>query len=145
MITLLNICRLNFRRVVSNYSTCLKMSEVLKTVEDVDIDPCGVYKYILIEVQEKKTKEKKNIVRGYARCEYHADILDEVEIALKKISTNLKAKCVGGGRIQHDAETKKIKVYGYSQGFGKADHEISTNLLKKKYSDYTITWSDEGY
>lgn len=31
------------------------------------------------------------------------------------------------------------------QGFGKADHTIAVGLLKKKYPDYEITWSDEGY
>lgn len=31
------------------------------------------------------------------------------------------------------------------QGFGKADHQVSVGLLKKKYPDYVITWSDEGY
>lgn len=32
---------------------------------------------------------------------------------LKKLQ--LKSKCLGGGRINHDAENKTIKVYGYSQ------------------------------
>ncbi|XP_033229133.1 sex-regulated protein janus-A-like [Belonocnema kinseyi] len=72
-----------------------------------------------------------------------ADIYDEVEEVLKKLQ--LKSKCLGGGRINHDAENKTIKVYGYSQGFGKADHKVSVNLIKKKYPDYEITWSDEGY
>lgn len=40
-------------------------------------------------------------------------------------------------------ETKKRLLY--FQGFGKADHEVTVGLLKKKYPDYTITWSDDGY
>jgi hypothetical protein len=31
------------------------------------------------------------------------------------------------------------------QGFGKADHEVAVALLKKKYTGYSITYSDEGY
>jgi len=31
------------------------------------------------------------------------------------------------------------------QGFGKADHEVTVGLLKNKYPDYNISWSDEGY
>jgi phosphohistidine phosphatase len=31
------------------------------------------------------------------------------------------------------------------QGFGKADHEVTVGLLKKKYTDYDIAFSDEGY
>jgi hypothetical protein len=34
---------------------------------------------------------------------------------LKNLSSKLKVNCVGGGRIQHDANERKIKVYGFSQ------------------------------
>ncbi|XP_012288283.1 14 kDa phosphohistidine phosphatase-like [Orussus abietinus] len=73
------------------------------------------------------------------------DIYDEVGEQLKKFGSGLDTECLGGGRIDHDAAKKNIKVYGYSQGFGKADHRVSVGLLKKKYPDYEITWSDEGY
>ena len=39
-------------------------------VEDVLIDSDGVFKYILIELTDKKG-HKKNIVRGFAWAEYH--------------------------------------------------------------------------
>ncbi|EZA50836.1 Sex-regulated protein janus-A [Ooceraea biroi] len=74
----------------------------------------------------------------------NADIFDEVNEHVKKHG-GLQANCVGGGRIQHDPDEKTIKVYGYSQGFGKADHQVSVELLKKKYPGYNITWSDDGY
>ncbi|KAG5342557.1 JANA protein, partial [Acromyrmex charruanus] len=73
-----------------------------------------------------------------------SDIFDEVDEQIKK-HAGLQANCVGGGRIEHDPDEKTIKVYGYSQGFGKADHQVSVDLLKKKYPDYNITCSDEGY
>ncbi|XP_071568289.1 sex-regulated protein janus-A-like [Temnothorax nylanderi] len=73
-----------------------------------------------------------------------ADIFDRVDEQIKK-HAGLQANCVGGGRIEHDPDEKTIKVYGYSQGFGKADHQISVELLKKKYPTYNITWSDDGY
>lgn len=32
------------------------------------------------------------------------------------------------------------------KGFGLADHAVTTELLKKRYPDYTsITWSNDGY
>ncbi|KAG5307153.1 JANA protein, partial [Acromyrmex insinuator] len=71
-----------------------------------------------------------------------SDIFDEVDEQIKK-HAGLQANCVGGGRIEHDPDEKTIKVYGYSQGFGKADHQVSVDLLKKKYPDYNITCSDE--
>ncbi|KYM98263.1 Sex-regulated protein janus-A, partial [Cyphomyrmex costatus] len=70
------------------------------------------------------------------------DIFDEVDEQIKK-HAGLQANCVGGGRIEHDPDEKTIKVYGYSQGFGKADHQVSVELLKKKYPAYNITCSDE--
>ena len=30
-------------------------------------------------------------------------------------------------------------------GFGKANHQKTVEILKKRYPDYTIDWSDEGY
>ncbi|CAH1402064.1 unnamed protein product [Nezara viridula] len=74
---------------------------------------------------------------------FPADIYDETVQKLNALK--LDSECIGGGRIQHDPLEKKIKVYGYSQGFGKADHEVSVEILKEVYGDYDITWSDEGY
>lgn len=70
-----------------------------------------------------------------------ADIFDVVAPQDSKF----KYECVGGGRIQHSSEKKTIHVYGYSQGFGQADHKISCDLISKKYPDYKVTWSNEGY
>ena len=54
---------------------------------------------------------------------------------------------LGGGRIEHKPGQKYIKVYGYSMGFGRADHTKVVEVLKQqaKYSDYTIEWSNDGY
>ncbi|XP_044595357.1 14 kDa phosphohistidine phosphatase-like [Cotesia glomerata] len=123
-----------------------KMATALDAIPDVNIDPNGVFKYILVYVHDDNTKQSKPIVRGYKKCKFHADIYETIgEEEMKKCGPGLDTECVGGGRINHNAEGKTIKVYGYSQGFGKADHTIAVGLLKKKYPDYTITWSDEGY
>ena len=83
--------------------------EVLSTVQDVHIDSVGRFKYILIRLSIGK--DFKHIVRGYGRCGFHADILDEVEPDLK--AKGLKVSCKGGGRIEH--QPKSLNVYGYSQ------------------------------
>lgn len=81
------------------------------------------------------------------RCssaEYHGDIYDTVTPGIE--SKKLDCECVGGGRIRHEPDKKSILVYGYSQGYGKADHSITVELLKKKYPDYaSITFSNDGY
>ncbi|XP_033119527.1 14 kDa phosphohistidine phosphatase-like [Anneissia japonica] len=112
----------------------------LDCVTDVDIDSDGIFKYILIKIKGEGCS--KYIVRGHAWAEYHADIYEREEKSLGRI----KSECVGGGRIKHDSKNKHIVVYGYSVGFGKADHAITVGLLKKKYPDYdSITWNNEGY
>ncbi|KAK0180012.1 hypothetical protein PV327_005698 [Microctonus hyperodae] len=130
---------------IDSFSGLSTMSQPLDQIPDVDIDDNGVFKYILVQVHDDNNKQSKPIVRGYAVCQWHADIYDKIANELKKYGPGLDTECVGGGRINHNADGKAIKVYGYSQGFGKADHEISVGLLKKKYPEYVITWSDEGY
>uniref|UniRef100_A0A6J0UVR0 14 kDa phosphohistidine phosphatase n=1 Tax=Pogona vitticeps TaxID=103695 RepID=A0A6J0UVR0_9SAUR len=115
----------------------------LSRVPDVDIDPDGVFKYVLIRVTPEGAGPGKDVVRGYAWAEYHADIYDKVEEELEK--EGLRCRCLGGGRISHQSAAKKLHVYGYSVGFGRAKHSISTEKLKTQYPDYEVTWSDEGY
>ncbi len=44
-------------------------------------------------------------------------------------------------------EAKKICIFGYSYGFGRADHSISKKVIEaeKEFDDYDITWSNDGY
>lgn len=42
-----------------------------------------------------------------------ADIYEKVSEELEK-DGHLDCECIGGGRIKHDAQAKKIHVYGYS-------------------------------
>lgn len=142
-------------------------------IPNVDIDT-GKFKYILIKVFEddEDKKKEKFIVRGYKWAGYHgkcccvflfvylltilywcivfglllyplADILDRVEPGILK--NKLKCDCVGGGRIEHSPAKKTIHIYGYSTGYGQADHKISVELVKKEYPEHTVTWSNEGY
>ncbi|XP_062121492.1 LOW QUALITY PROTEIN: sex-regulated protein janus-A [Drosophila sulfurigaster albostrigata] len=121
--------------------------ESLKAVPLVDIDDCGIFKYVLIKIFGNETGEGKEpsttVVRGYADCTWHADIYERVQEIVKKGS--LDTECLGGGRIEHNPDKKYIKIYGYSQGFGKADHLESKRILQTKYKDYEIEASDEGY
>lgn len=121
-------------------------TEKLDSVADVDIDE-GRFKYILIKVHDSipdGEETSKFIVRGYSWAGYHADIYEKVEANL--VTRGLEGECVGGGRILHDRAQKTIKVYGYSQGYGRADHKLATDILKKRYGDYAeISWSNDGY
>jgi len=114
-------------------------------VPDVDIDS-GVFKYVYIRVYQDAggdDRNEKDIVRGYNFAEYHSDVYDKTESELT--AAGLDCECLGGGRIEHKPDKKFLKVYGYSMGFGKANHEKAVEILKTKYPDYEIIWSDDGY
>ncbi|KAF7696751.1 14 kDa phosphohistidine phosphatase [Silurus meridionalis] len=116
----------------------------LAKILEADIDSNGVFKYVLIRVHSKTDESYVDIVRGYAWAEYHADIYDKVSGELER-EGGVDCECIGGGRIRHDSADKKIHVYGYSMGFGRANHATSTEKLQKRYPDYEITWANEGY
>ncbi|XP_045596226.1 14 kDa phosphohistidine phosphatase isoform X2 [Procambarus clarkii] len=122
------------------------MSSPLDKVDNVDIDT-GTFKYILIKVYYSppgETETSKFITRGYLSAGFHSDIYDKVVPAIEKLG--LDCECMGGGRIRHELDNKTIEVYGYSQGYGRADHSITVDLLKVKYPDYDqIKFSNDGY
>ncbi|KAB0392263.1 hypothetical protein E2I00_006831 [Balaenoptera physalus] len=72
-----------------------------------------------------------------------ADIYDKVSAEMQK--KGYDCECLGGGRISHQSQDKKIHVYGYSMGYGRAQHSISTEKIKARYPDYEVTWADDGY
>nr|XP_015222008.1 PREDICTED: 14 kDa phosphohistidine phosphatase [Lepisosteus oculatus] len=73
-----------------------------------------------------------------------ADIYDRVSEEIERRG-GLDCECVGGGRIRHDSQAKRLHVYGYSMGFGRANHSVATEKLKARYPDYEVTWANEGY
>lgn len=46
-------------------------AERLEKIPEADIDPNGVFKYVLIRVHSKTDESYVDIVRGYAWAEYH--------------------------------------------------------------------------
>lgn len=46
-------------------------AEHLAKIPEADIDPNGVFKYVLIRVHSKTDESYVDIVRGYAWAEYH--------------------------------------------------------------------------
>ncbi|GAU92187.1 hypothetical protein RvY_04300 [Ramazzottius varieornatus] len=112
----------------------------IKEVPDVEIDDSGIFKYVLIKATDKDN-QSKNIVRGNASAEYHANVFEKTEKELKK--KGISTECLGGGRIERNGNV--ISVYGHSIGYGKADHEVTVSILKKAFPSSKLTWSNEGY
>ncbi|XP_013107129.1 sex-regulated protein janus-A-like isoform X1 [Stomoxys calcitrans] len=141
--------RILFRTFSTGYHfrNCNKMSDPkLEAVQESDIEE-GIFKYVLIKVYGKQqadgTEPSKLIVRGYGDCQWHSDIYERASTSCQGLG--LDTECLGGGRIEHNPSAKLIKVYGYSQGYGKADHAQTRDILLKTYKNYNIEISDEGY
>ncbi|NXO22428.1 PHP14 phosphatase, partial [Cisticola juncidis] len=118
--------------------------EALSRVPDVQIDGDGVFKYVLVRVRGAGAGAlAKDVVRGHGWAEYHGPLLGCPREELAR--HGLSCECLGGGRLSHRPEERKIHVYGYSVGFGRADHAVTTEKLKAEYPNYKITWADEGY
>ncbi|XP_060686267.1 si:dkey-51e6.1 isoform X2 [Hemiscyllium ocellatum] len=84
----------------------------LSAVADVQIDPDGVFKYILVRVSRRGGSEHKDIVRGTKTAEFHNNIFEKLAPEMEKLE--LECKCLGGGKIDHNSKEKKIRVFGVS-------------------------------
>ncbi|XP_037080794.1 LOW QUALITY PROTEIN: 14 kDa phosphohistidine phosphatase-like [Pollicipes pollicipes] len=121
-------------------------SSGLADVPPVEIDPSGRFKYVLAKVYTSENAgddDFQYFVRGFQWGAFHADIFEKLEAQIAGLG--LSCECVGGGRIVHQPDQRKLEVFGYSQGYGRADHAITAGLLRKKYPGYEVTTSDEGY
>ncbi|XP_072552074.1 14 kDa phosphohistidine phosphatase [Salminus brasiliensis] len=113
------------------------MADSLSKVPDVEIDPEGKFKYILVRTKVKGGTDHKDIVRGTKSAEYHNHIFEKVNPALEALG--LESNVLGGGKIEHDSKEKKLRVFGESTGYGKADHAVTVEKLKTVFKDYDIT------
>ncbi|MEE6496222.1 hypothetical protein FKM82_002264 [Ascaphus truei] len=115
----------------------------LESVPEVEIDPVGLFKYILVRVTPGAAEPERyrDIVRGTKSAEFHNNIFEEVSPEMQALG--FECKCLGGGKIEHNCKDKKIRVFGESTGYGKADHSVTAEILKKNYSGYEVTWSDD--
>ena len=105
------------------------------------------FKYIQIECINKDNKEdKKLLIRGDGNCSYHKDIYrkfitDIMNSKDKDLIENYEYECIGGGRIEFRPDS--IFIYGYSSGYGQADHSKTKEIVQKFFPNYKIEISDE--
>ena len=115
----------------------------LDHIDNCVIDKNGEYKYVQIKLTCQG--ESKIILRGFNGLEYHKDnydkFLEDEDSKLKGIDTEV----LGGGRININQKEKSVFVYGYSIGYGICDHSVSCKIISQVYSDFKVTWSNDGY
>ncbi|XP_075038847.1 14 kDa phosphohistidine phosphatase-like [Mixophyes fleayi] len=115
----------------------------INSVPEVQIDPDGSFKYILVRLGPGSSEPApyRDIVRGTKSAEYHNHIFEKLNPEMQALG--LQCQCLGGGKIDHNSKDKKIRIFGESTGYGKADHSITAEKLKKAYKDYEVVWSDD--
>ncbi len=116
----------------------------------------GQHKYVLISATEPypdNTNDEEDdtcytqfFVTSKRGAAYHRNAAEPyVELLQSKGYKNIVV--TGGGRILFDEVDRKIHIYGFSYGFGLADHSRSMEVVKndERYKDYEVTWSNDGY
>lgn len=106
----------------------------------------GRHKYVLITALLPDASERQHFVVSKKHAAYHRNA---AEPFVEKLEQNgyRAINVLGGGRIDLNTEQKSISIYGYSYGFGLADHALSKSLVDKdpRYKGFEVTWSNEGY
>lgn len=123
-------------------------------IPSVSIDP-GKHKYVLISAclrgndpdDDDDDQRQHYFVVSSRGAEYHRNVAEPFVARLEKHASYKMISILGGGRIDWNVKERKIHVYGYSYGFGLADHSLAQSILQRdpNYQDYTITWSNDGY
>ena len=116
-------------------------------IPSVSIDS-GAYKYVLITASQPNNNNNKEEVFVHSKrgAHYHRNVAEPLIPILQQSGyTNIRIK--GGGRILRDDDDKIIKIFGYSYGFGRADHALAKDVVERsgKFDGYSITWSNDGY
>ena len=104
----------------------------------------GAHKYVLIQAEQNgKTEYFVTSKRG---AHYHRNAAEPLIYELEEAGY-YDIEVTGGGRINLDETYKTISIFGYSYGFGLANHQISSEVILSdpRYKDYKVTWSNEGY
>ncbi len=114
-------------------------------IPNVSMDS-GAHKYVLISAILPSGGERQHFVVSRRGAEYHRNVAEPFVEALER-SGYSSIHIMGGGRIALDEQAKSIKIYGYSYGFGLADHALSKSVVERdhRYNDFVITWSNDGY
>ena len=103
------------------------------------------------------SNERQAFMYSRRGAQYHRDVAD-VLIPMLESSGYSNIRITGGGRISRDdgealydekftgigsnKKTRKIHIFGYSYGFGQADHALAKQAVDESgaFDGYTVTW-----
>ncbi|TNV78825.1 hypothetical protein FGO68_gene5571 [Halteria grandinella] len=111
---------------------------------DPQVEEAQDFKYIIITLKEtlldQIPSEPVHLVRGSPKCKYHMNILEDfIAKELRGDKVQYDARCThGGGRVR--VNTPSIQVYGFSQAFGRANHRVAAEIIKKVYPQFEVSY-----
>ena len=112
----------------------------------VEIAP-GAHKYVLISAHAPTDPpEKRWFVVSKHGAQYHANAAEPFVDRLEGAGY-CDIRVTGGGRINYQPDERIINIFGYSYGFGLADHKLSKKVVEEdgRWVGYAVEWSNEGY
>ena len=120
---------------------CVEIKNLKDFLTDVIIDTHGDFKYILMEMVNKTNmNDYKYLIRGSNEFDYHKrlyfNFMQNSVYKFPDVYNNFNFKVLGGGRIAFKG--KDIIVYGESGVYGKANHKLTCNLLKKQFPSFNV-------
>lgn len=113
----------------------------------------GAHKYVLIQAtwmgnDENGDEEEQYFVTSRKNANYHRDSAEPMIEQLEQAAGSYSDIAItGGGRIALNTPAKTIAIFGFSYGFGLADHAMARRVVLEddRYHDFDVTISDEGY
>lgn len=119
-------------------------------VPTVSIDE-GAHKYVLIKASTPSSSSSnsstaQHFVFSKRGADYHRNVAEHFIPALQTAGY-YDIRITGGGRILKDSTKKLINIYGYSYGFGMAEHSLAVEVVEASglFHGYTLNWSNDGY
>ena len=122
-----------------------KSHGAFEVIPSVQIDE-GANKYVLISAKAPNSDKSSLYVTSKKGASYHRNAAEPFVAKLEK-NGYTAIEILGGGRIFCDEHEKKISIFGYSYGFGRADHAKSKAVIdkEKRYEGFDVSWSNDGY
>lgn len=123
--------------------TANNSSHVSKRLPSVEIAE-GAHKYVLIKAE--LDGDEQYFVTSRKGAHYHRNAAEPMITKLEHAGYS-EIEVTGGGRISLDKNAKKISIFGFSYGFGLANHALSRQVVIEdpRYRAFDVTVSDEGY
>lgn len=142
----------NLQARLSEYNNQAQTSTISKNTTSSDNDAIpsvsidnGAYKYVLITATTCANRSR-TFVYSKRNASYHRNV---AELLLPQLESEnyTDIRVTGGGRILRDDDEKKIHIFGYSYGFGRADHALAKEVVEKSvtFRGHTVSWSNDGY